>query len=122
ESFCFLPLSSTVKSSGLRSVAGLPALSVAITFTRTRWVVTRMVGVAACGSAACWPAATRQTAAEIATSAVRVRLRVMCASGRRKGREPRNGQSGVEYVAAMLYQFGSEMKNNHGACGGGGPR
>src|SRR5581483_2184020 len=46
--FCFLPFSSTVKSSAFSPEIGLPLLSVATTSTSTRWVVTRIVGAGAC--------------------------------------------------------------------------
>src|SRR5207248_7074706 len=52
--FCFLPRSSTVKSSAFRPARGFPLLSVATTSTSTRCVVTRMVGA----GAASWAGST----------------------------------------------------------------
>src|SRR5713101_3380774 len=55
ETFCFLPFSSTVKSSGFKPANGWPFLWVTTTSTTTSRVLARivMVGTSA-GAGACW--------------------------------------------------------------------
>src|SRR6266478_4020750 len=73
ETFCFLPFSSSVKSSGFKPVTGWPFLWVTTTSTTTSRVFARivMVGTSA-GAGACWalkigPVARFKTRAEAVT-------------------------------------------------------
>src|SRR5271167_560247 len=53
EIFCFLPFSSSVKSSGFRPVSALPFLSVTTTSTTTSRVLVRMVMVGSSPGGCC---------------------------------------------------------------------
>src|ERR1700675_3485534 len=109
EIFCFLPFSSTVKSSGFKPANGWPFLWVTTTSTTTSRVFARMVMVGTSGGA-CW-------ALRIVGPVARFKIRAEASAvlkGRLHNIEPPAGCIGTGGLPGNVSCFGPHGKpNNH---------